>query len=125
MSNICEKMVEHPEHYNQYSVEVIELIRDMRFETGNALKYILRAPFKGRWEEDLEKAIWYLNDMSNQGHVDFSLSKKQRKLLEEVFIPETPPGNRRYALMAFLSAGPARVIKHALEAIYDGGEKNV
>jgi len=28
---------------------------------GNAIKYILRHPYKGRPIEDLKKAVWYLN----------------------------------------------------------------
>lgn len=31
------------------------------FHLGNALKYILRAPFKGSHIEDLKKARWYLD----------------------------------------------------------------
>ena len=63
--------VDHPEHYggadNPYeAIKVIEhATRDLQgveaFDTGNALKYILRAPYKGKQIEDLEKAIWYLN----------------------------------------------------------------
>ncbi len=54
--------VNHPIHYKQYEgFEVIDITKQMDFLTGNAIKYILRAPFKGRQEEDLEKAIWYLN----------------------------------------------------------------
>lgn len=51
--------VNHPEHYNRFSHEVIDLVKDMGFCQGNVIKYILRAPFKGHYIEDLEKAIWY------------------------------------------------------------------
>lgn len=57
--------VNHPDHYNQYEVEVIELIRYMDFDSGNAIKYILRAPFKGNMIQDLEKAIWYARDFAD------------------------------------------------------------
>ena len=53
-------MVNHPRHYTQYSHEVIELTERCDFCLGNALKYILRAPFKGRRAEDLDKSMWYL-----------------------------------------------------------------
>ncbi len=54
--------VNHPAHYKQYEgFEVIDITKQMDFLTGNSIKYILRAPFKGKQEEDLEKAIWYLN----------------------------------------------------------------
>lgn len=52
--------VNHPAHYTQYEHEVIELTEKLDFCTGNAVKYILRAPFKGNEKQDLEKALWYL-----------------------------------------------------------------
>lgn len=54
-------MVNHPAHYTQYKMEVIELTQYCGFCIGNAFKYILRAPFKGNEKEDLEKARWYIN----------------------------------------------------------------
>lgn len=57
--------VEHPKHYNQYEgVEVWDLVRQMNFNLGNAVKYITRAGFKNVHTEieDLEKAIFYLQD---------------------------------------------------------------
>lgn len=53
--------VENPYHYNQYEHEVIELTENLGFCLGNAVKYILRAPYKGKYVEDLEKAKWYIN----------------------------------------------------------------
>lgn len=53
--------VNHPAHYTRYSREVIELTEHCSFCLGNAFKYILRAPFKGRREEDIDKSMWYLN----------------------------------------------------------------
>lgn len=52
--------VNHPAHYTQYKREVIELTSLLDFTLGNAVKYILRAPYKGKMEEDLAKACWYL-----------------------------------------------------------------
>lgn len=54
--------VEHPPHYNTGKIEVIAFIDDQQlgFSLGNALKYICRAPHKGRELEDLKKAAWYL-----------------------------------------------------------------
>lgn len=56
-------MVNHPSHYTQYPHEVIELTSLCGFCLGNAIKYILRADFKGRRGEDLKKAAWYVNYM--------------------------------------------------------------
>lgn len=56
--------VNHPKHYHEGPYEVIKvlegwgLIND--FCLGNAIKYIARARHKGKFTEDLKKAIWYL-----------------------------------------------------------------
>lgn len=59
--------VNHPEHYNQGSVECIDAIEaaltpeEFRgYCKGNALKYIWRERLKGQ-DESLQKATWYLN----------------------------------------------------------------
>lgn len=56
------ELVNHPSHYTQ-GIEPIEIIEsyNLNFCIGNAIKYILRAPFKGTPELDIDKAIWYLN----------------------------------------------------------------
>jgi len=30
---------------------------------GNIIKYVVRAPYKGEYVEDLRKALWYLQDL--------------------------------------------------------------
>jgi len=52
--------VNNPAHYNKYSHEVIELTEQFDFCMGNVLKYIIRAPYKGKYHEDMQKAAWYL-----------------------------------------------------------------
>ena len=53
-------LVNHPQHYAEhYDHEVIELTQHLSFCLGNAVKYILRAPFKGTELLDLQKAEWY------------------------------------------------------------------
>jgi Protein of unknwon function (DUF3310) len=53
--------VNNPGHYTQYGVEVIDLTENLDFLTGNIVKYVVRAPFKGEQLQDLLKAQWYLN----------------------------------------------------------------
>ena len=55
-------MVEHPKHYQGNKYEVIDIIEDfnLNFSLGSAIKYILRAGKKDDRNQDLEKAIWYL-----------------------------------------------------------------
>lgn len=56
--------VNHPSHYTDGKIEVIDFIEDKRlnFHRGNAVKYISRAGKKdpAKEIEDLEKAVWYL-----------------------------------------------------------------
>lgn len=54
--------VNHPDHYQFDGVEVIDLVEQMSFNLGNAVKYITRAGRKdaSKVNEDLEKAVWYI-----------------------------------------------------------------
>jgi len=56
--------VNHPPHYNQHpsGIECQIITRHFNFNLGNAIKYIWRADLKGDAIQDLEKAVWYLND---------------------------------------------------------------
>ena len=66
--------VNHPAHYTWLrdlcGVEVIDITRHMDFCLGNAVKYILRSGHKAeeglsdkeKTIEDLQKAVWYIND---------------------------------------------------------------
>lgn len=55
--------VNHPAHYTAHpsGVEPILITRHETFLRGNVLKYVMRAPYKGRELEDLLKARTYLN----------------------------------------------------------------
>lgn len=56
--------VNHPQHYTDGKIEVIEYIEDKKLDfcLGNAVKYISRAgkKDKNKFVEDLKKAIWYI-----------------------------------------------------------------
>lgn len=56
--------VNHPSHYTQSSIEVIDVIEAFDLDRDayrkDAVKYILRAPHKGNPRQDIQKAIWYL-----------------------------------------------------------------
>lgn len=53
--------VNHPDHYTQWPVEVINLTEREAFLIGNILKYALRAGIKdgSTYSEDMAKARWY------------------------------------------------------------------
>ena len=56
------EMVDHPDHYNQGKIEVIDAIEDwdLNFNEGNVVKYVARHRHKINPLEDLKKAKWYL-----------------------------------------------------------------
>lgn len=57
--------VNHPQHYTDGSIEVLDFIEDkkLNYHRGNAIKYICRAGKKSKETEieDLQKAVFYLN----------------------------------------------------------------
>ena len=72
--------VNNPDHYNQNTVETINLIRDSMepqefrgYLKGNIFKYVSRCRYKDKENplKDLLKAEWYLSklieDMKNDG----------------------------------------------------------
>ncbi len=64
--------VDHPSHYNQNNMpcECIDVVENMTFNQGNAMKYIWRMYSKGNPIEQIEKAIWYL--------------KREKRMLETI-----------------------------------------
>lgn len=56
-------MVNHPPHYTDGKIEVIEFIEDKKlgYHLGQVVKYVSRAGKKENRLEDLKKAQWYLN----------------------------------------------------------------
>jgi hypothetical protein len=62
--------VKNPKHYNTHpsGVEAIEVCRLLDFNLGNAFKYVMRRGDKGSFQQDLDKANWYLVDELN--HLD-------------------------------------------------------
>ena len=71
---VTKDKVNHPSHYTwlkeRCGIEVIDIIRHLDFDTGNAVKYLLRAGHKSeegmtdkeKTIQDLEKAVWYIQD---------------------------------------------------------------
>ena len=63
--------VNSPEHYNYGKVECIEAIEESMtkesfkgYLKGNTIKYLWRYERKGKAVQDLEKAQWYLNKLT-------------------------------------------------------------
>lgn len=69
--------VNHPQHYTRSGIECIDAIDSLTggyerpghgYYAGQVLKYLWRAPFKGHYLQDLEKAQWYLNRLVKKVH---------------------------------------------------------
>ena len=65
-----EDMVNHPSHYTSGGIECIDAITSALSKyddpvdswlVGQVIKYLWRAPLKGKYEEDIKKAQFYLN----------------------------------------------------------------
>lgn len=70
-----ENRVEHPNYYKlSNGIEVLDIVRDLPFNIGNVVKYVIRAgkkkeaglSDKQKQIEDLEKAKFYLEDAIKQ-----------------------------------------------------------
>jgi hypothetical protein len=111
----AEDLVNHPKHYNNHpsGVQCIEIVRHMSFAPGNAFKYIFRC-FDKNGRQDLEKAVWYLNDTLNHPNPILlpSWGLEQYHLLDLVCLHEPHP--HRVAAYRHLVAGAPR---HTLKAV--------
>lgn len=68
--------ISKPEHYNHGNYEVLDIIKDQLvvmpispwegYLLGNIIKYLLRFPYKGKSEQDLGKAKYYLSCLINE-----------------------------------------------------------
>lgn len=84
------EQVNHPSHYNQHpaGIECIDIIRHYTCDVANALKYLWRAGLKpemGKEDaekeiEDLEKALWYIEDYQNSR--DHHIAEAKPELME-------------------------------------------
>ena len=68
--SIDSDMVNSPDHYTHNGIEAINVIEakltDEQYQgylQGSVMKYLLRSNYKGKRNEDLKKAQWYLNTL--------------------------------------------------------------
>ena len=70
---VREDPVNFPTHYRSGNIECIDYIQDMMspeayrgYLLGNVTKYLHRYRFKGKPQEDLKKAMWYLTQLQHE-----------------------------------------------------------
>lgn len=104
--------VNHPSHYVSHpsGVETINITREFEFALGNAWKYLMRFRYKGKPKEDLEKAVWYMNDyMSHRDlYAEFTVKLGNEKT-------ENLINNARKVI----AAEKIPEVKHAMRAILE------
>lgn len=98
--------VYHPNHYkvNSVKLEPIELTGRLPSLVGQAVNYVIRARYKGNFEEDIEKAINCLciqnsfDDMFQNGtgdtkvlKVDGGYTKTMMQIFRKHYMPVTVP----------------------------------
>ena len=66
-----EDVVNNPSHYNTGDIECIDAIKESMssvafkgYLKGNCMKYLWRYDYKGKQVQDLQKAGWYLNKLT-------------------------------------------------------------
>ena len=104
--------VNHPSHYVSHpsGVETINITREFEFALGNAWKYLMRFRYKGKPKEDLEKAVWYMNDYMNHRdlYAEFTVKLGNEKT-------ENLINNARKVI----AAEEIPEVKHAMRAILE------
>ena len=76
-------MVNHPKHYTEHpsGIECIDIVRNMPFSLGAAVKYAWRAGYKDDLSQDLNKCIWYINDCINHD-ISYQLTTAEKTGVE-------------------------------------------
>src|SRR5579875_3404253 len=109
-------MVNHPPHYNEHpsGIECIDIVEHMSFNLGNAIKYIWRADLKGG-DEDLEKAIWYLDR-------ELRRRERARHPLVKVHIEESEEmRTAKSRVIDALQEGRATVVPPSKQVVHEEG----
>ena len=115
--------VNHPSHYNDHpsNVETIEIARELPFDLGNAWKYLMRFRYKGKLVEDMEKAVWYLNDyfnnMYNKAGEHVKAIKQQMYLNNEQFEDDLKHNKVTEMMLRVINAEKDEYVRAALEMI--------
>lgn len=96
--------VNHPKHYQNgltVEVECIMFSRHLGFALGNAFKYVWRAGMKDDIKQDIQKALWYLDDADV-----YNISAGAPEL--EDFLPKSSLEWWKFVALRFILRGEAR-----------------
>ncbi len=107
----------NPSHYQKHpsGMQAIDLVEQLGFNIGNAIKYIWRAGLKGgeaRRLEDYKKARWYL-ERQHAGGLILPLTDRAYATIERVRTHEAPGSVLNDVLYQLVmgAAGPTYVTR--------------
>ncbi len=113
-------LINRPPHYTEHpsKIECIEITRHLSFNRGNAIKYLWRCGKKDAANQELKKAIWYLNDEINNGLGDVKYcgltTNKITDKLDTLALYQT---DQERQLFNFIVFGFDYFLKHAIKII--------
>lgn len=121
--------VNNPAHYQGVAamIQPVDITRELPGPLSNAVKYIWRAGRKGdkaKGIEDLEKALWYLDDWVENGYsVDMRTARAIWRL-----VPYTAFRDTRYITIDYIlrekwdyAVGEIQKLKAFLETVIEAG----
>lgn len=78
-------VINHPVHYTDHptGIECIDVIEEMAYNVGAAIKYLWRVDLKDEPIENLEKAKW---------HIQREIERRQRQLAKRAYVREYGSG---------------------------------
>ena len=112
-------LINHPPHYtaHQSKIECIEITRHLDFNRGCAIKYLWRCGKKDSVNQELKKAIWYLNDEINKNYfygVEYHVAKHLNTKLDVLALYQTDQERQLFNLIIF---GTPHHLQHAIKII--------
>lgn len=103
-------LVNHPPHYKgtfeMWPVECIQVVENLNFVLGNAIKYVWRAGSKGNAisaQQDLDKALWYTERVPTLGSYQVGVSIAKAVMLTCKQPDELLDRYRYHAILLLLS----------------------
>lgn len=96
--------INHPKHYQNgltVEVECIMFSRHLGFALGNAFKYVWRAGIKDDIKQDIQKALWYLDDATA-----WNININKAEFIE--FLPKYDNLGWKYNILRYILQGGYR-----------------
>jgi len=112
----------NPQHYKSHpsGIECIEIRRHLTSNRADAIKYLWRLGKKDDSNQELQKAIWYLNDEFNYfaGIVEYTpfVTKLLYSKLDKLGLYQSEQQIELFNLIVF---GDAKRLKRAIKIIED------